>query len=252
MKVATIVPTPHLDLVQTDDYHLCVVPELRKEGEYLEFYKQQAQQGKFVIVDNGAADGGTASIQEVYEYAVEIGASELQLPDVFFDKHNTLCKMYESLNYLAGRDIKCGIQVVPQGKSFEEWIDCAQEMLRHPGITCIGVPKNLIKIAGALGRLRAIRWLVEHTNIDGVNLHLLGCWDDPREIGVIYRMAKGRIPLRGVDSGIAAIYAQAQRPLDPTRYLKPNQPVDFEREVCEELLQYNIKQWKEACRHEYL
>ena len=251
MKVATIVPTCALQFVADDYYHLCLVQELRKKGEYYGFYKRMVHRNKFVIVDNGAAEGECASIEEVYDLTMDLGASELQLPDVFFDKEETQKKVDESLKFLSDKGYEGSIMVVPQGKNLQEWLECADYLINRPDyIDTVGIPKNLVHTEGRDGRIKASR---ELTNILGkrskpfVRTHLLGVWTDPREVYEVL----GSNRIRGVDSGIAAIYTQAGLLLDPDKYEKPGGNkayLDFDNnDIDFNLLKVNIERWKGAC-----
>lgn len=252
MQIATIVPTIALDLVENDEYHLCLVQELRKRGKYFEFYKRMAQEGKFVIVDNGAAEGETASIEEVHELAVEIGASEVQLPDVFFDARRTLDESRKGLEYLHKKGWKGKIMAIPQGSDLLAWEACLEELVYLEGVTTIGLPKNLVLLGGDNARLKIlVRWMIGLIIAREVDAHLLGVWKDPREITKITTLIGILKFIRGVDSGIAAIYTQAGLLLDPEKHEKPgkNQAyLNFDsHDIDLGLLWRNIRRWRGYC-----
>lgn len=252
MQIATIVPTAYLDLVEKRSYHLCLVQQLQKDPVYKEFYKRQAAAGKFVIVDNGAAERNVSTMEEVYEQAMDIGANEVQLPDKFFDGALTLHESYEAMQYLQSVNYSGKIQVVPQGRNLQEWTQCMRAFLSWNMDMCIGIPKNLVHTEGPTGREKAIkevldaiaktRWFGKPPSIQ---VHLLGCWTDPREVGRIFRIFHSTHILRGVDSGICTIYAQEGLLLNPDKFPKPGKIVDFARTDLDlELLKENMFRWE--------
>jgi len=248
VQIATIVPTPYLEYVKDDNYHLCLIQELRKKGYYYEFYSRAAKEGKFVIVDNGAAEGATSDIEEVLLYTMTMGATELQLPDFFFDGIETMKAVEKALKYLEEYNYSGKVMAIPQGKDIEDWNICLVEMLKHPQITTIGLPKNMVFLGGALARVQAVRALIDYKENSGreIDIHLLGCWTTPKEVGVINEHYGSYV--RGVDSGIAAIYAQGglvledgvEKPGGNKKYL------DFDgTSLDEKLLQENIQRWRD-------
>lgn len=248
MKIATIVPTKYLYLVQNDSYHLCLAQMIGEDEKYTDFYASQIKQGRFVILDNGQAEGFSPEIVELYEKAKLIGATEIQLPDRFFEAEDTVRASYKAMEYLWGR-WNGEIMAVPQGRDLKEWTECARALLELP-ITSLGIPKNLVHTLGPYGRIKAILKLQQLSDPVNVGLHLLGCWEDPREIGYIHRLTEvgGLTSIRGVDSGIASIYAAEGRLLDPKKYPKPSKKVRFEyTDMNESLLEHNIKRWRAYC-----
>jgi hypothetical protein len=244
MEVATIVPTAFLPLVQDDNYHLCLAQLIDEDEAYTSFYTHAAEDGKFIILDNGAAEGFMPPIKELYEKALMINASELILPDKFFDTRGTLAASQTAMNFLKRKGYEGSVMAVPQGKSLQDWVDCALEMSSW-GVECIGAPKNLVHVGGPYGRLKALESFRERSNIE-VDVHLLGCWQDPREIHLIYRRIKG---IRGVDSRMSYLYTSENLQLDPRLYEKPSKKdIDFsDTAVDKELLRENIERWRGYC-----
>lgn len=253
MEIATIVPSNYLHLVKDDYYHLCLAHLIGKDEEYTLFYQDMkcGPDSKFIIMDNGVAEGETLDIEEIYYKASVVMADELVLPDVFLDGPATVKSSLAALNLLEEFNYKGRIMAVPQGCDYDEWLRCATTLLKDGRIHTLGIPKNLVKLKGNLGRLRAIMDLNLIRMIDNVSIHLLGCWTDPREVGMIYRNIRSVSPgvtIRGVDSGIATIYAQEGLPLIPDKHPKPKRIVDFAgKDLDEDLLYQNINIWKRCC-----
>jgi hypothetical protein len=223
--------------------------ELKRDSEYKEFYKRMSKEGKYVILDNGAAEQEEPDIIEILRMQEEINASEIVLPDKFFDSTGTYKSTKDAIAYMQGKNVHTNTMAVAQGKDLDEWSMCALR-LAVLSVSCIGVPKNLVYTSGPDARMKAIDTLmrISYLTQERFKIHLLGCWTDPREIGVIYAHY-GEV-VRGVDSGIAAMYTQAGLLLDPDDAPKPgdNKPyLDFQGELNEELLKENIKRWEQYC-----
>ncbi len=244
MKVATIVSTPHLSLVRENDYHLCLAHLINKDKTYTAFYKQQAAD-KFVIMDNGAAEGKQPSIEELLDKAWTIGPQEIVLPDVVYDTRESLDRSYKMLSKISSiwpspskRPFK--LMAVPQGNTIDEWVSCLKVMVTWP-INTIGVTKFLTPKCGPDARLLALRESEQYWRF--LDIHLLGCWSTPLEIARIRRVFN----VRGTDSSIALVYAAHGMRLDPSTP-RPEGEIDFSYMVPDvDLLRYNIFKWRELC-----
>jgi len=256
MKVATIVPVPYLYHVMGQSYHLCLSHVVSESEDYKEFYKQQAANGHFVVIDNGAAEGACQPIEKVLANALAIGAHELVLPDDIYDQKNTLQMLQHSYNYI-WKDWKGQIMVVPQGETFKEWCDCTEQMFEWP-VHCIGIskfitPKYKDECRGK-ARLEAYKFVEELARGQEMDVHLLGCWDHPVEIAEIYSYAcnstvQSEVGLRGTDSAIAYVYAADNKALLPA-IPRPDLEVDFlngNGAVDGYLLDANIRKWQLYC-----
>lgn len=248
MFAATILPQPYLGLTKDDRYHMALAHLINKPGfeYYTEFYTRIGQEeGKYLVMDNGLIEGDPRPIDELIEKALIINASELILPDVYQNKSETLREAHDALSYMQHKGIKINTMAVAQGNSFEEWVECATEMLTWP-IQTLGIPKVLVSMAGRDARGLALR--VIQDRLAEKQTHLLGCWETPLEIKVIENMVRaGEIkPVRGVDSAIAYVYARAGlRMCDAGR---PAGHIDFAASDADmEILQFNIDMWREEC-----
>ena len=246
MYVASIVPTRHLHLVADDPYHLVLAQAVGKYKQYTTFYKQLSDDGKFITLDNGAAEGECMEIDELYARAFMVNAKEIVLPDEFFEAQQTLDMVDEAYNYLYDNDWTGNIMAVPQGQDIEEWVRCAVKIVvNYPAVNVIGVPKNLVHLGGWYGRAKGIARLIEEASYRRrpFHLHLLGCWLDPREVSVIYKIFGNHI--RSVDSRMPYLYAKTDNPLSP-KYEKPKgREMDFDDCIIDEgLLEDNIRRWR--------
>lgn len=142
MKTGIITPVPDLSRFVTTDltYHLILVhlfdhPEWGEE--YKTFYKERSKSGDFVTLDNGAKELGSGlPVERLIDRGMEVGASELVVPDVRFECIRTLSSGRAALKWLRTQGKsryewagKPKLMIVPQGKNLEEWTFCLDELL---------------------------------------------------------------------------------------------------------------------------
>jgi hypothetical protein len=249
LSVATILPTAHLDL-DDSDYHMCLA-HLLGDQRYSDWFAARAAEGHHVLMDNGAAEAGIPmEAERLFELATRIGATEMTLPDVIRDSAKTR-RLHLAASDLA-ESYNVRLMGVPQGRTQQEWASCARFMVDCAdllGIGAIGVSK----FQYGVWRDRAEAILAVPGLLDsGLEIHLLGCWGaDPTEA---HRTAAA-LPdglVRGIDSGIAAIYAQEGRALlldGSDRSNDPGHNLDFSRELSGrglKMLELNIQIWRRA------
>ena len=254
MKVATIVPQNYLNLVANDDYFMCLGNLIGVPGmeEYTKFFKARCNEKKFVIMDNGLIENDPRPLEELADKALDLGVSEMVMTDVFCDKEATLRAIAKGINELSPRQHP-KLMLVPQGKSVDEWVSCAHEILmRYSPARCeytLGVPKVLSSFGGRDGRLGALISLMDVCPLaKHCTFHLLGCWTTPLEITIIDKMAQQKdLPnIRGVDSSIPFVYARAGKGIY-TQDRPDSDPINFcESVVDAKLLRRNITRWQHA------
>lgn len=251
MKTATILPPKYLHLIKDEPYHMCLAHlikdrnEFRLNGDEYTFFYQclTRQKDKYVIMDNGVVEGDQRPIDEIVKKALFVGAHEIILPDVMLDQSATLKESYRALKWVKD-NFPLRIMAVPQGKTLDEWVDCAIAMIDWD-IDCIGVPKILTKIGGRDARLEVLSRL--GNKLRGLDIHLLGCWNSALELTMIERAVQDKQirPVRGVDSALPFIYAKAGVQIDESD--RPNVGIHFnETDVDTNLIETNIRLWKDA------
>jgi len=251
MKIATIVPTAYLSLIEEDTYFMALAHLVGKDQAYTDFFRRQSEAGKYVIMDNGAAERQQQPIEVLLERAALIKATELILPDVLLNCKETLRLGYSALEEIDKCGVRIALMAVPQGESFSEWIRCAQGMTSWP-VQVIGISKFLTKRLGSGARLQALTML--ETCYKEKDVHLLGCHQDPREvhtISVFYPSGGhvNKLRVRGVDSAIAYAYARVNQPLRPA-HPRPEMEIDFsDTKTDSKYLKWQIRAWKYYCQH---
>lgn len=251
MKTATILPQAFIGEIKNDDYHMALAHLLDAPGYgvYSSFYEMVGKDPeKFLIMDTGLIEGDARPVEELIEKARKYNADEMVLNDVFMDSSATLQESYKALKKIEESGLNIRKMAVPQGNCLEDWVMCAREMLKWP-IDTIGIPKVLVKLEGSFGRLKALIEIQEELATSGVEVHLLGCWESPLELKVIEGAIRDKtiMPVRGVDSAIAFVYASGG--IKISEGPRPDGPVNFAAQhVDMDILRYNIELWKHEAK----
>lgn len=239
MKLATILPSPHLDLGEEDDFHMALADVAARDPFYLSRFRDYATRGgTFVLLDNGAAENGRSiGLRQLARVAGAMQPHEVVLPDAVGDREETLRLGREAL--ASGLLDQYRLMAVPQGSTAEEWLRCLREMHTWP-VEAVGISRFVVNNGLFRSRAEALDLADQEHLLDGLDVHLLGCPADPIEI---YEIAqRTRVP-RSVDSGIAAIYAQAGLELREG-VPKPDRILDFHGAIEDtDLLYRNIRAW---------
>jgi len=256
MRVATILPTPLLHLVKDEPYNMCLYQEVKSNPTYAEFFRKQKEEGKFVIMDNGAAEGVNPTAEELMQVYPLVEPDEVVLPDVVYDKQETLRRTKDAYIKFVEAGLDYQFMAVSQGNCFQEWLDCMYEMLAQPRITTIGISKFVTpKYQDEMGKdanvrlecVDAVLTAAKRFDREDIQIHLLGCWDNPKEIGEITKAFGDRV--RGTDSAIAYVYSRAGVEYKPEINRPDNEEIDFKNGTVEDinLLRANINRWKGYC-----
>lgn len=215
-KLAHIVPRDLLDMIADNQYQMSLAHLIKQDEKYLAFYRRMVAAGRYVLMDNGAAENSQLDLEGLYECWNKLRPSELILPDTLCDRESTLNKTKKAIKYFKEKGVDCYFMAVPQGASLEEWKQSAEELIQIPEVHCLGVSKFLtIKTSDPNVRYKAtshIEKLRKEYNRYDVEVHLLGCDAGPSEPGAIFRDFDF---VRGCDTALAYIYAQAQIGLEP-------------------------------------
>jgi hypothetical protein len=215
-------------------YHLCLAHLVHQYPSYREFYAKRSRLGNFVILDNSAHEHGRGEPGEVLASAAQaIHPSEIVLPDVLFDSAGTVELSRKALPQLVSL---APLMVVPQGRNFDEWKWCLDQLLPL-GPQTIGISKDF-EVWSSQGLVPLIEFSLQFEK----PLHLLG-WGRKLHLLPDY-IAAGEGFIRGIDSAKPAVYAYAgialpkdlsQAPAYPGRPEKffALEPQDFDIRVLE-------------------
>lgn len=228
-KFAHIVPVDCLHVLDNKQYLMCLAHLVKANGAYGDYYASAARKpGTYVLMDNGVAEGEQLSNEELLRCYDRIRPSEIILPDTLCDSSDTLRKMHEALElFVESEHLPYRIMAVPQGHDLDEWIACAEAMVRDRRIHTIGVSKFL-QMAGGSYMTRywavdALSELIAKYGRSDLEVHLLGCSEPTAYV----QMILDKYPfVRGCDSALGYLFAQAQ--IHPTEFTeRPDGEIDF-------------------------
>jgi len=236
MKFALITP-PQGFQVEIDlrlGYHFALA-QYCGDPEYANHYHALGLAGHFTMLDNGAAEIGSAiALQRLMEAADLINPDEIILPDVLDDADKTLVHTARALDRIAPH----ARAMCPQGKTWEEWTFCADQMIQM-GCATLCIAKRYEKLPG--GRVHALEiardrgWDRDH------NIHLLGCCYDP--LKEVERAQMFMPHIRGVDTAAPVAYAQHAQILGTI----PHQSLEWDEPFDNDTLWVNTVQMLSAC-----
>jgi hypothetical protein len=228
MKIAYIAPISELEYTNRSDLHL-VLPHLFSEpfgARYRQHYRRRRSQGDYLILDNGADEFGSATIRlpALLGHARRMRAQEVVLPDVQQDGRATVNAVQEACEWLlteAGRSAyrsaeRPRLMIVPQGKSYDEWVDCFSSIFEltlgtvaridpdseyetEKDPIVVGVAKNHDKLVLG-GVVRLVHTIKSNLKTD---IHMLGWPRSPSSMTQIVRMDC----VRSVDTARPFVYA---------------------------------------------
>lgn len=209
-KLAHIVPRDLLSITSLNQYHMSLAHLIKQDKDYLQFYRRMVAAGRYVLMDNGAAENAQLSNEDLLECYNQFHPTEIVLPDTLCNKNDTLRKVREAVPFFLSNGVTCKFMAVPQGQTLEEWEECAEELISMPYIHCLGVSKFLtIQTGDPDVRYKAVEYIDQlraEKHRDDLEVHLLGCDVGPSEPGKIFKDFNF---VRGCDTALAYIYAQA-------------------------------------------
>jgi hypothetical protein len=171
---------------------------------YRDHYTERRKAGDYIIMDNGACEGSLVGGATLMEAAKAVDAQEVVVPDVLDDAEATVRTAIEFVHTFRKEFQKRSLMVVPHGHSDEEWLWCADQLLRRlpDWEPVIGLPKRQDYNHNGEGRRALAKFLhVEHPE---VRVHLLGSGRNlRRDLNTL-----GDYGVRSMDS--AAPFALAQ------------------------------------------
>lgn len=254
-KVATIVPVHHLHLIKDDNYFMALAHVARVSKEYVKFFQERAEEGKFIILDNSAVEeGNPGKFDDYFKLAVEMNVSQIMVPDHFKDPMATLMAAKNALERFSDEiDFhNMRVMVIPQGNDLDEWSHNCAELVYMTQRYCSRLPTigiscrytSMFNDNRQLGVLRAMGSNAGYALL----FHFLGCYTDPNvEIKPVIDLPF----IQGVDSSYPSVYAEHGYVLGARDFSKPRpkRNIDFVTDRYPTLLlQGNILAWRLACQ----
>ena len=257
-KVAHIVPISCLEETANNQYHMCLAQLVKQSNEYAEFYKRMSAEGKYVLMDNGAAEGCQSSLDDFIRCCEFVKPTEIVLPDTLQKKNKTLRSTLLAYNYLQQKfseEIPYKVMAVVQGKGIDKSLECIKQyrslaenkMLR---IDTLGIPKVLVTYTDdENARARLLELAASDIIALGCEVHLLGCNESTETIRKIHRYYGSDMSylgfVRGIDSAFAYLGSQADVLIDEGAK-RPKGSIDFLRGKSYKTLANNMDGFNEA------
>lgn len=122
-------------------------------GPYAQYYREQKQKGRFVILDNSAFEleqaGGGLNPDPVLDAAAITNPSEVIATDVLFDGEATIQSTQDFIRRMRARGVlgKYRVMGVVQGENMDEWWGCLEQLLNMPEVDTIGLSKLSVPIS---------------------------------------------------------------------------------------------------------
>ena len=242
MKTALICP-PHLleKYASQTKYHLAL-PHLFRLEKYQEFYQTKSDDGDFVILDNGAAEGFAYGAKHILTLADLINADEVVVPDAMGDANETLALAQYFARY-AKPDHQ--YMFVIQGTTMEEVLFCLRALDNGNSfmyVTTLGIPRHLYYIEPT-ARAQITEWLIRENFHLRYDIHFLGAnpWMD--EPTVLNDLTTGLEGFRGMDTSLPIYMGLEGRRIDVAdQYMQ--RPEDFfTRTDDNPMVQVNINKY---------
>jgi hypothetical protein len=189
------------------NYHLVLTQEVLKHStDYAELFSSK---GYFVILDNGAAEGFEASPSDIIDASHVISASAICLPDELRNRTMTLRLIETFMQRAQRRMFTANWMAIPQGKTKEDIIRCAKEIVKSFGAPRYwGVPRWITNEFGS--RTWLVRELMEHPDFDPMDqfeqpfIHILGMSQNLKDDLMCAKM----LGVMGIDSANPIVMGQ--------------------------------------------
>ena len=164
---------------------------LDQDEEYLQYFRDAKNKGRYIIMDNSLHELGKAYDHERLQYWIEeLKPDEFIVPDVWMECHKTAAQAKYWKQFTYPENTK--LTAVIQGKNKNEAYLCAN-LLQNLGYKklCVSYgatwyndffPHTNPDMGKALGRVRFVQGLLQLRQMKDIKFHLLGC-SIPQEFG---------------------------------------------------------------------
>ncbi len=229
MKFAPVLSQKY-DPASLSDYHLILAHEIVKDQEYAEYYAHLGEEHT-IILDNGTVENGSVQVGLVEEALKILNRKVICVsPDFLGDKDNTLEASKEFLMKSNLPDEQ--VMIVPQGKTWEEWVECFEEFEKIGGYRYVGLPRIAEEFPGNRGWIHQNAVRIHRLKFgmgNSLRFHLLGIQHSINEVEWAKNFGRSII---GVDSSAPLKAASSSimcREVEDFRLLKDE--VGYKREL---------------------
>lgn len=167
--------------------------------EYRVFILDQKEQGKFITLDNSAAERSLVTQDILIEICRELMPDEVIAPDVLFDRSETIKNAINFRDRMEDEGLLGAIDIFfcPQGATKEHWLDAYTWAIAQPWINVIGFSKIAVPNA----------WLDNYTDDQGIK--------QARHMAYDYLKQKGQLlkPIHCLGQGDPTEFAYYDHPM---------------------------------------
>ena len=151
MDVYVISPVSNLEPMKLGDRIFALAHLWVQFPEYRAFILDQKEQGKFITLDNSAAERALVTQDILIDICRELMPDEVIAPDVLFNKYETIANGISFRNRMEREGLLGTIDIFfcPQGESKQHWLDAyewglAQDFVNVIGFSKIAVPNAFL------------------------------------------------------------------------------------------------------------
>lgn len=242
MELAVIAPISRLIDTKDQQYHM-VLPQLLGSHTYSHFYSHLPTE-KYIILDNGEAEGECFKSKDLIKCAERINAKEIVVPDVMGDYIGTVERVVK-FRRTAIRNQQYNYAGVVQGHDINEIAKCVRRYAISEWINVLALPRWLSNHVEQDMRITIMRGLAQAIKDGFEAVHCLGAGRWFREV-----VPLGEWPIRSIDTSLPHVMALADRSVVTGEYLS-RQPQFFWADLNkfqQELALRNIHHYEAWCR----
>jgi hypothetical protein len=143
MDIYVISPLSNLEPMKLGDRIFALAHLWVQSREYRDFILDQKEQGKFITLDNSAAERALVTEDILIEICRELMPDEVIAPDVLFDKDATILNAIDFRNRMDEEGLLGTIDIFfcPQGIDQADWMTAYKWALEQDWINVIGFSK---------------------------------------------------------------------------------------------------------------
>lgn len=188
-KFGIISPTNYLQLSKQSNFHLVLAHLLDSDKKYLKFYRSRADDGDYIIMDNGAFElGESYDPSKLIQLGKEVGANRIVLPDYPFQDANKTIDAAKEWGSVV-KDNGFATLFIPQSirGNLEGWIDSyiwadQSDLVDGIGISILAAPSALPNIHDAYARVLLLEILKQKGLLSSKYHHCFGAIDIALEV----------------------------------------------------------------------
>ena len=169
MDFYVISPVSNLEPMKLGDRTFALAHLWVQFPEYRKFILEQKEQGRFITLDNSAAERALVTEDVLIDVCKELMPNEVIAPDVLFDKQATIANAINFKNRMDTEGLSDDIDIFfcPQGQTKEDWIEAYQW----------GIDQNWVKVIGLSKIAVPNAWLDNFEDDQGIKEARHACYD---------------------------------------------------------------------------